>query len=138
MRKTLPLKDIAKVVRSKNAGPFEITFDIIFKTREDYEAVKASGVITKQLFSELYDVPTQHIITFVYFDAAHAIKATIPRAGVVLAQTPQGFRYDVIKKVFDEATADGFMGTDEASLAVPRRPGRSKGSGPLNKGSRPL
>lgn len=45
------------------------------------------------------------------------IKATIPRAGVVLAQTPQGFRYDVIKKVFDEASADGFMGTDEASLA---------------------
>jgi 2-C-methyl-D-erythritol 4-phosphate cytidylyltransferase len=45
------------------------------------------------------------------------IKATIPRAGVVLAQTPQGFRYDVIKKVFDEAAADGFTGTDEASLA---------------------
>jgi len=45
------------------------------------------------------------------------IKATIPRAGVVLAQTPQGFRYGVIKKAFDEAAADGFMGTDEASLA---------------------
>jgi len=45
------------------------------------------------------------------------IKATIPRAAVVLAQTPQGFRYDVIKKAFDEAAADGFMGTDEASLA---------------------
>jgi 2-C-methyl-D-erythritol 4-phosphate cytidylyltransferase len=45
------------------------------------------------------------------------IRATIPRAGVVLAQTPQGFRYSVIKKAFDEATADGFMGTDEASLA---------------------
>lgn len=45
------------------------------------------------------------------------IKSTIPRAGIVLAQTPQGFRYDVIKKAFDEATADGFMGTDEASLA---------------------
>src|SRR5580698_6764135 len=44
------------------------------------------------------------------------IKTTIPRAGVVLAQTPQGFRYDVIKKAFDEASADGFMGTDEASL----------------------
>ena len=79
MRGTLPLKDIAKVVRSKNAGPFEITFDIIFKSREDYEAVKASGVITKQLISELYDVPTQRIITFLYFDAANAIKATIPR-----------------------------------------------------------
>jgi 2-C-methyl-D-erythritol 4-phosphate cytidylyltransferase len=45
------------------------------------------------------------------------IKSTIPRAGVVLAQTPQGFRYSVIKKAFDEAAADGFMGTDEASLA---------------------
>ena len=45
------------------------------------------------------------------------IKATIPRASVVMAQTPQGFRYSVIKKVFDEAAADGFTGTDEASLA---------------------
>jgi len=40
-----------------------------------------------------------------------------PTAGVVLAQTPQGFHYSVIKKAFDEAAADGFMGTDEASLA---------------------
>ena len=45
------------------------------------------------------------------------VKSTIPRAGVVLAQTPQGFHYSVIKKAFDEAAADGFMGTDEASLA---------------------
>lgn len=44
------------------------------------------------------------------------IKATIPRASIVLAQTPQGFRYSVIKKAFDEAAADGFLGTDEASL----------------------
>jgi 2-C-methyl-D-erythritol 4-phosphate cytidylyltransferase len=45
------------------------------------------------------------------------IKSTIPRAGVVLAQTPQGFRYGLIKKVFDEAAVDEFVGTDEASLA---------------------
>jgi 2-C-methyl-D-erythritol 4-phosphate cytidylyltransferase len=44
------------------------------------------------------------------------IKSTIPRAGVVMAQTPQGFRYNVIKKAFDEAAADGFLGTDEAAL----------------------
>jgi 2-C-methyl-D-erythritol 4-phosphate cytidylyltransferase len=44
------------------------------------------------------------------------VKATIPRAGIVLAQTPQGFHYSVIKKAFDEASADGFLGTDEASL----------------------
>jgi len=45
------------------------------------------------------------------------IKTTIPRAGIVLAQTPQGFRYSILKKVFDDAAADGFTGTDEASLA---------------------
>jgi len=44
------------------------------------------------------------------------VKATIPRASIVMAQTPQGFRYGVIKKAFDEASRDGFLGTDEASL----------------------
>jgi 2-C-methyl-D-erythritol 4-phosphate cytidylyltransferase len=44
------------------------------------------------------------------------IKATIPREKIVMAQTPQGFQYAVLKKAFDEATADGFVGTDEASL----------------------
>jgi 2-C-methyl-D-erythritol 4-phosphate cytidylyltransferase len=34
----------------------------------------------------------------------------------VLAQTPQGFRFGVLKKAFDEAIRDGFSGTDEASL----------------------
>ena len=44
------------------------------------------------------------------------IKATIPRASIVMAQTPQGFCYDILKKAFDEAAADGFLGTDEESL----------------------
>jgi len=42
--------------------------------------------------------------------------ATVPRERMVLAQTPQGFRFGLLKKAFDEAAADGFMGTDEASL----------------------
>ena len=42
--------------------------------------------------------------------------ATVPRERMVLAQTPQGFRFSLLKKAFDEAMADGFMGTDEASL----------------------
>jgi 2-C-methyl-D-erythritol 4-phosphate cytidylyltransferase len=44
------------------------------------------------------------------------IRATVPREKVVMAQTPQGFRYGLIKKAFDDASADGFIGTDEASL----------------------
>ena len=74
-----PLRDIAKVIRSKNAGPFEITLDIVFKTREDYDAVEESGVITKELVSALYNVPTQAIITFGFFDLGYAVKFTLPR-----------------------------------------------------------
>src|SRR5882724_11259190 len=47
---------------------------------------------------------------------AAIIKATVPREKIVMAQTPQGFHYEVIKKAFDQATTDGFIGTDEASL----------------------
>ncbi len=44
------------------------------------------------------------------------VLATVPRERMVMAQTPQGFRFGLLKKAFDEATADGFLGTDEASL----------------------
>jgi len=44
------------------------------------------------------------------------VVSTLPRARVVMAQTPQGFRYHVLKKAFDDSQADGFQGTDEASL----------------------
>ncbi len=44
------------------------------------------------------------------------ITSTVPRERAVMAQTPQGFRYHILKTAFDEAAADGFMGTDEASL----------------------
>jgi 2-C-methyl-D-erythritol 4-phosphate cytidylyltransferase len=44
------------------------------------------------------------------------ITSTIPRERIVQAQTPQGFRFDLIKRAFDSATADGFTGTDESSL----------------------
>jgi 2-C-methyl-D-erythritol 4-phosphate cytidylyltransferase len=44
------------------------------------------------------------------------ITSTIPREYVVLAQTPQGFRYGLLQRSFAEATADGFVGTDEASV----------------------
>jgi 2-C-methyl-D-erythritol 4-phosphate cytidylyltransferase len=44
------------------------------------------------------------------------ITSTIPREYVVLAQTPQGFRYGLLQSAFAEATADGFIGTDEASV----------------------
>ena len=44
------------------------------------------------------------------------ITSTIPREMIVQAQTPQGFRFGVLKQAFDDAAAEGFVGTDEASL----------------------
>jgi 2-C-methyl-D-erythritol 4-phosphate cytidylyltransferase len=44
------------------------------------------------------------------------ITSTIPRERVVMAQTPQGFRYGILQKAIQQATVDGFLGTDEASV----------------------
>jgi 2-C-methyl-D-erythritol 4-phosphate cytidylyltransferase len=44
------------------------------------------------------------------------VVSTIPREFVVLAQTPQGFRYGMLKRAYAEAMADGFVGTDESSV----------------------
>ncbi len=44
------------------------------------------------------------------------VTATIPRELIVLAQTPQGARIPLLRRAFAEAAADGFTGTDEASL----------------------
>ena len=46
-----------------------------------------------------------------------AIVGTIPRERIVLAQTPQVFRYEIIREAFERAAADGFIGSDEAVLA---------------------
>jgi 2-C-methyl-D-erythritol 4-phosphate cytidylyltransferase len=44
------------------------------------------------------------------------IRSTLPREHLVLAQTPQVFRFDLLKQAFEAARADGFTGTDESSL----------------------
>jgi 2-C-methyl-D-erythritol 4-phosphate cytidylyltransferase len=44
------------------------------------------------------------------------VTATIPREYIVQAQTPQGFRWSVLRQAFADAEADGFIGTDEASI----------------------
>src|SRR5207248_11290636 len=44
------------------------------------------------------------------------VTSTIPRERGVLARAPQGFRFGLLKRAFEQATAEGFVGTDEASL----------------------
>ncbi|MFD1485162.1 DUF4387 domain-containing protein [Lacticaseibacillus baoqingensis] len=75
----MKLQDYAAVIRSKNSGPFELTFDILFKTAEDYHHFIAAGVLTPEKFAALYQIPVTDIITFEQFDAARGVKITIPR-----------------------------------------------------------
>jgi nicotinamidase-related amidase len=81
---TRRLSDLARVIRSKNAGPFELTLDVIFPDRETYEAVKTTGYFTRERVAALYHVPLGDVYEVVCFDPANAIKITLAR------QRPQG------------------------------------------------
>jgi hypothetical protein len=76
---TVPLSDLAKTIRSKNAGPDRITFDVIFRDRETYDRVRRSGVLSRAAVCKLYGIPDSRISDHVEFDPAFAIKFTIYR-----------------------------------------------------------
>lgn len=73
------LYEKAKILRSKNAGPFEITIDILFDSREEYEEVKISGKLTPEYVAKAYNLEVSDIHHFVYFDQALGIKITMAR-----------------------------------------------------------
>ncbi|SDN73408.1 DUF4387 domain-containing protein [Ensifer sp. YR511] len=72
------LGTLARLIRSKNAGPFDLTFDIMFDGRENYERVVRSGALSASIFAEMYRVPVE-TVRFFEHDAALAIKISIPR-----------------------------------------------------------
>jgi hypothetical protein len=73
------LLDITDVIRSKNAGPYELTFDIMFKDFASFERVSAAGVINEALICRLYRIEPADIINIIAFKPAKAIKVTIRR-----------------------------------------------------------
>lgn len=73
------LHELAKTIRSKNAGVNQVTFDVIFPTREAYRRVVDAGVITRETMAKLYRIPQARISDFVEFDLGNAIKFTIYR-----------------------------------------------------------
>ena len=72
------IRDIAQVCKSKNAGPFELTIDVVFDDRAMFETVKRTGVLSPVLFARLYGVSAEDVL-FTVYDAALAFKATLPR-----------------------------------------------------------
>lgn len=79
MSNSVTLGEIASVIRSKNAGPFELTFDIMFSDPAGYERVKNSGVVTAENFAQLYKIPVQDVLCCRAYDPALAMKITIRR-----------------------------------------------------------
>ena len=73
------LKDIANVIRSKNAGPYELTLDVLLRDDEVFERVRKADIINKNTIAELYRIPVEDVLSIVYFPNARAIKATIVR-----------------------------------------------------------
>lgn len=72
------LAHLARLIRSKNAGPFELTFDIMFDDEATYRRVRDSGRVTREVVAERYGLePGQ--VKFFLCDNALAIKASIPR-----------------------------------------------------------
>jgi len=72
------LGDLARLIRSKNAGPFVLTFDIMFDDDDVYRKVIKSQVLTKSRVAAIYQVPEENVLFFQH-DAAKAIKISIPR-----------------------------------------------------------
>ncbi len=75
----MKIYELAAVFRSKNAGPFRTTFDILFDADEPYRRVKDSGVITKELVAALYGIRPEDVYGVFFVDAARGIKITIPK-----------------------------------------------------------
>lgn len=73
------LSDLAKTIRSKNAGTDKITFDVIFREKEDYDWVKQSKTLTRETVARILNISQERISDFVEYDPAYAIKFTIHR-----------------------------------------------------------
>ena len=72
------LGELARLIRSKNAGPFELTFDIMFAKLEVYERVRDSGALSREVVAAHYGLSPEEVKFFVC-DNALAFKASIPR-----------------------------------------------------------
>ncbi|NQY89690.1 MAG: DUF4387 domain-containing protein [Colwellia sp.] len=77
--KKVNLMDLTSIVRSKNASPFEITFDILFKSKIIYDEIKKNNAINPIILADLFGVGKEKILDVIYFDAANAVKFNMPR-----------------------------------------------------------
>lgn len=73
------LSDLAKTIRSKNAGTDKITFDVIFREKDTYDLVKRSGALSPDSVCATLGIDAARLSDFVEYDPGYAIKFTILR-----------------------------------------------------------
>src|SRR3546814_447705 len=76
---TTKLSSIAAVIRSKNAGPFLLTFDVLFHKHEDFRQVWEGGAFTRENIARLFGVPEDMVKSIFAVPRGHAIKLTLRR-----------------------------------------------------------
>ena len=77
--RSVPLSELASIIRSKNAGPFRITLDVLFADPEKYQLVRDSGAVTRETVAAAYNINPAQITSFFHVDMANAIKITLRR-----------------------------------------------------------
>lgn len=75
----MKLIDLAKILRSKNAGPLYITFDLIFESPEKMQLAKNG--ISKDAVALAYGMDPKYVDIIVY-EVVNSIKITMPRKHV--------------------------------------------------------
>lgn len=71
----------ASVIRSKNAGPLTLSFDLLFPSREAFLTARGSPALSAERIAALYGVPPDEV-SVVAYEAANAIKIALPRSTV--------------------------------------------------------
>ena len=76
----MKLYEIARVIRSKNAGPYWYTIDVIFDNEDFYQAVKASKIITREMIAKRYNnLDIEKVSDIIWFDEGRGFKVNIQR-----------------------------------------------------------
>lgn len=73
------LIELAKIIRTKNSGPFILTIDIIFKEGKIYNKLKEKNYFSKEWWAKIYNIDIEDVLSVIYFDPVFAVKANIKR-----------------------------------------------------------
>lgn len=78
--RTTTLERVVRSIRSKNAGPYFVTLEILFDSEDAYRRVKDSGAISRESIAEAFGIGVSKIVSLVYYDPGLGVKVNLRRA----------------------------------------------------------